>query len=198
MSDPDQRTLAIYDARAGEYAKLTENDGAPKLQQQFARHIPQGGKILDYGCGPGFAASYFAELGYDVDAFDGSLEMVMLAKTRPHISVRHLTFQAFSAPNTYDGIWASFSLLHAPRSEFPTLLRTIHQALRPSGQLFLGMKLGSGEHRDDLGRLYSYYSEQELRERLKETGFHWRDHQLGSGKGLDGSHSEWILIFAHA
>lgn len=194
----DQETLGIYDAKAAEYAKLTENDGAPKQMAQFVSRIPKGGKILDYGCGPGFAARYFADQGYQVSAFDGSEEMVALASNDARIHAQRLFFHEFHAEQEFDGIWASFSLLHAPRDDFPILLDKIHAALKPSGQLFLGLKLGTGSHRDDLGRLYTYYSEDELRLALEHAGFYWVDHSLGSGLGLDGTHSEWILIFAHA
>ena len=57
----------------------------------------------------------------------------------------------------YDGIWANFSLLHAPRAAFPLHLMALKRAIKPGGLLHLGMKLGEGEGRDGLGRDHFVY-----------------------------------------
>ncbi len=194
----DPKTLSVYDDQAQEYAQLTQAEQASKIMITFAQDIPKGGRILDYGCGPGYAAAYFASLGYHVDAFDGSSEMVALAAQNPDVNARQMFFEDFASDQIYDGIWASFSLLHAPRDDFPNLLATIKAALRAQGRFLLSMKLGNGSHRDSLGRLYTYYSEQDLRDHLDQSGFTWDHHIHGSGLGLDGSHSDWIHIHAHA
>ena len=50
-------------------------------------------------------------------------------------------FNELSDINLYDGVWANFSLLHAPRSEMlPNLIR-IHRALKKKGYLHLGLKI---------------------------------------------------------
>jgi hypothetical protein len=45
----------------------------------------------------------------------------------------------------FDGIWASFSLLHTPKAEHSRHIGAMARALRPGGYLYLGMKLGEGE-----------------------------------------------------
>ncbi len=197
MSDRD--TISVYDAQAARYAALTDDDntGDPQLTR-FIQAVPEGGRVLDLGCGPGTSAALMAQAGLQVDATDASAEMVKLASAHPGVSARHASFDALEADGIYDGIWANFSLLHATRTAFPTHLNAIHRALKPGGAFFIAMKLGEGEGPDRLGRYYSYYSEDELKTYLKDAGFTITDQRLGSGTGLDGSVSDFISLAAHA
>ena len=99
---------------------------------------------------------------------------------------------------TYDGVWASFSLLHDTKANMPKRLAQAHRALRSKGQFFLGLKLGEGEHRDSIGRFYAYYTEAELELLLSDAGFEITDRRYGEEVGLDGKMWPYILIYAHA
>ena len=68
--------------------------------------------------------------------------------------------------------------------------------MRPGGIFFLGMKLGRGEIRDDLGRFYSLYSEAELRAALADAGFSVTEAVTGEGAGLAGTVDAFVLITA--
>jgi SAM-dependent methyltransferase len=195
---PDKTTINVYNEKTSDYKKMTKSSAEMSVEKDFATSIPVGGCVLDYGCGPGRSAGYFAECGLETHAFDASVEMVKLAKKHSGVKVWQGSFEDFAANNAYDGIWASFSLLHASRGDMPNLLNTIHGALKPEGKLFLGLKLGTGEARDALGRLYTYYEKEALEKVLKTAGFTWDSHITGAGKGLDGTISEWISVLAHA
>lgn len=195
MSDP--QTIAVYDAKTQEYAELTATDGDLPVLRDFEALLPRGSKVLDYGCGPGHAAAYFARKGHTVHAFDASIEMVKLAKAHDGVTAWQSYFSEFQAVEEYDGIWASFSLLHAARSDIPKLLGVLRAALRPKGWLYIGVKLGSGEARDEIGRLYTYFQEDEISHFIQEAGFTIKDTKFGSGLGLDGTPSKWISIVAH-
>ena len=195
---PDALTIAVYDAKTEEYCALGPSTGTRKVEVRFAQSLPQGGTVLDYGCGPGHTAGYFALQGLITHAFDASEEMVKLASSYAGVTAWQAGFDAFSAPDRYDGIWASFSLLHAARSDMPWLLGEIHAALKMGGKFYLALKLGQGEARDTLGRLYTYYEEDELRDLLAETGFTWESSRTGEDVGLDGTMSKLISVFAYA
>lgn len=197
MTDP--RTIAVYDAQAGRYADLTDtpNTDDPQLAR-FIAAVGQGGRVLDLGCGPGASAAVMVRTGLRVDALDASAEMVALASRHPGVAARLAGFADLDLVNAYDGVWANFSLLHAHRRDFPAHLAAVHRALRPGGVFFIAMKLGQGEGPDRLGRFYSYYSEDELKDFLHAAGFTVTDRRLGSGTGLDGSVSDWIGLSAHA
>ena len=197
MSDRD--TISVYDEQAARYAELTDADnwGDPQLPR-FIQSIPQGGRVLDLGCGPGASAAAMAKAGLVVEAMDASAEMVRLAAAHPGVSARQAGFADLDTVDRYDGIWANFSLLHAKRCDFPGHLSAIHRALKPGGSFYIAMKLGQGEGPDRLGRYYAYYDEDELRAFVQDAGFTVTGHQLGSGTGLDGSVSDWIGLAAHA
>ena len=56
------------------------------------------------------------------------------------------------------------------------------------------MKLGEGERRDQIGRLYAYYSEIELTEILINAGLDICETYYGEEKGLVGSIEPWIML----
>ena len=195
---PDLTTIAVYDAKTEEYLRLGRSTGERKVEVRFVQSLPKGGMVLDYGCGPGRTAGYFARRGLTTHAFDASEAMVKLASAHGGVTAWQAGFDTFSAPDTYDGIWASFSLLHAARSDMPTFLDKIHGSLKTGGKFYIAMKLGQGAARDALGRLYTYYEERELRDLLADAGFTWQSHRIGSDVGLDGTMSKLISVLADA
>ncbi len=196
MSDKD--TIGVYDARAAEYAEQNEkhNRTDPRLTD-FIAACPRGGRVLDLGCGPGGAAAVMVGAGLIVDATDASQQMVALASQHQGVQARQATFDDISGSDLYDGIWANFSLLHAPRADFPRLLAALHKALKPGGAFYIAMKLGKGESRDAIGRLYAYYTQDALRAHLEAAGFRVLDQVPGSSRGLDGEMADWVSVAAH-
>ncbi|WP_373050544.1 class I SAM-dependent DNA methyltransferase [Thalassovita aquimarina] len=194
----DEETIRIYDARAEDYAQVTAADAPGRLLRDFITAVPTGGRVLDLGCGPGIDAGLMAQAGLQVDAVDASAEMVALADQRPGVSARQATFVDLDAEAAYHGIWANFSLLHAPRNDMPRHLAAIHRALKPGGRFHMAVKTGEGEKRDSIGRYYSYYTEPELMRLLQDAGFTATKIVHGSDKGLDGVVADWISVASHA
>ncbi|MCU9838638.1 class I SAM-dependent methyltransferase [Ruegeria sp. WL0004] len=197
MSDPE--TIRVYQSRASDYADMTDEHNAadPELTA-FVANLPQGSHVLDLGCGPGTSAAALVRAGMRVTAMDASAEMVKLAARHPGVTVRQATFDDVVEIAEFDGIWANFSLLHAPRHAFPGHLSALHRALKPGGLFHIALKLGTGEARDALGRFYSYYTEDELETRMQVAGFTIIDRAFGAGPGLSGEVSDWIAVRARA
>jgi predicted methyltransferase len=124
--------------------------------------------------------------------------MVKMANDHHDIGARLATFDDVEAVAQYDGVWANFSLLHAPRADLPRHLAALHRALKPGGLLHLGMKTGTGEARDGLDRLYSYYSVAELHGKLANAGFTVTATSEGHERGLAGTDDPFVIIEAHA
>lgn len=193
----DRETLAVYDARAGDYARAFGTDHAahPALRA-FVAALPADGLVLDLGCGPGSWARAMLDAGLRVEAIDASAAMVAEAARIDGLAVRQATFDDIDAQSRYDGIWASFSLLHAPRAAMPRHLAALARALKPGGLLHIGLKEGSGEARDGLGRFYTYWQVPDLAALLADAGLTPGDIRHGADKGLDGVVAAWFTLTA--
>lgn len=194
----DIKTLQVYETQSSKYLENVTKEHPSKTLKYFAANLPKKSNVLDYGCGPGLSAEYLANLGHSVTAFDASQNMLELVPKHERIKSYQATFDTFSENEIFDGIWASFSLLHAKRRDFPHLLTSIKRALKPYGLFSIGLKLGAGEKRDKLGRRYTFVSQNELDQLLKSSGFNVFDHILGKDVGLDGMMSEWVFAYAKA
>lgn len=194
MSRIDAETIAVYDAQAEDYAKRR----AHRIEQglaTFAAKLRQGGHVLDLGCGPGDSSAYLLQAGFTVDAVDASASMVAITRTLG-VNARQATFEQINETDAYDGIWASYSLLHAARSDMPEHLTRIRNALKSGGKLHVGLKLGQGEARDPLGRLYTYYTLDELIGLLETAGFIPETWETEKAVGLDGATYQGIWMHA--
>ncbi|MEC3862917.1 class I SAM-dependent methyltransferase [Mesobacterium sp. TK19101] len=194
----DRETIAVYDARAAEYDQITKAEEPGTLLKAFVAALPKGARVLDLGCGPGGASRVMGARGFIVDGMDASAEMVALAGQHPGVTAWQAEFSDLDADGIYDGVWANFSLLHAPRDDMPSHLAAIKRALRPGGVFHVAVKEGDGSRRDGIGRLYTYYTETALRGLLEQAGFTPREFRSGVDMGLDGVEAPWISVLSHA
>ncbi|WP_299566412.1 class I SAM-dependent methyltransferase [uncultured Sulfitobacter sp.] len=196
MSDPE--TLRVYAAKHADYATRTDDHNkTDPLLAAFIANLDSGGRALDLGCGPGASAAAMARAGLRVTAVDAVAEMVALAARHPGVTALQQRFEDIDGTGIYGGIWANFSLLHADRAALPDILGALHRALVPKGRLHIAMKLGNGTQRDNLGRLYTYVTENELRGLLGGAGFTITEKAEGRDKGLDGTYADWIALAAY-
>ncbi|MEP3345834.1 MAG: class I SAM-dependent methyltransferase [Litoreibacter sp.] len=195
----DKETLAVYAAKAEDYANLVSHTAPDDDLRAFLDLVATGGRVLDLGCGPGNSARMMQDAGLVVDASDASPEMIAIAKARHNIDARLESFDDLTARDCYDGIWANFSLLHAPRADMPRHLRSIHRALKSRGVLHLGLKTGDTEGRDEVGRFYTYYSETEIRGLLSDADFTFYTIRHGEMAGLVRKTAEpFMIVTAYA
>lgn len=194
----DAKTLRIYDDRAADYAARNQDylSNDPRLLE-FITACPARGRVLDLGCGPGTSAAVMAAAGLRAEAMDASGEMVALANALAGVTAWQASFDALQAEAVYDGIWANFSLLHAARDAMPGHLAAIKRAVKPQGVFYIALKLGKGEARDALGRLYTYYEEDDLKDLLKTAGFTVLNCAFGESEGMDGAMARWISVATH-
>ena len=124
--------------------------------------------------------------------------MIEMADRHPAVTAKLATFEDVDGNAIYDGVWANFSLLHAPRAEMPDHLSKISRALKPGGRFHIAVKTGSGSHRDSIGRLYTYYTEEELTKLVENAGLSVFDRAEGVSAGLSGEDAHWICLAARA
>ena len=194
----DQETIETYNATAGDYVKLVSRDTPDKDLQRFIDAVPKGGLVLDWGCGPGNSAAMMQTTGLVAEAIDASEKMVELARAELGLNAKQGTFDDLNEKARYDGLWANFSLLHAPKSSMEKHLLAAHTALKKGGYFHIGMKLGTGEIRDKLARMYTYYTEDELKGLIETAGFTIATSRKDAMKGMAGNVEPFIIITAHA
>ena len=196
MSGGDDRTLDFYTREAPVYAEFAAAAEDSRFLTAFARSLPAGAVVLDFGCGPAWAAHRFGEMGFEAHGFDGSAGLAAQAKELYGIDVTVGPFEAFESKGLYDGIWASFCLLHDTREAMPGHLARLHRAFRGKGQLYVGLIAGEGHERDGHDRLYTYFTESEMRVLLDDAGFDVDRVEGKTGKRYDGSPVDELHIFA--
>ncbi|MCY1127596.1 class I SAM-dependent methyltransferase [Frigidibacter sp. RF13] len=194
----DARTLAAYEAHVGDYADRFASAEPGVHLKAFIAALPPAAHVLDLGCGPGTASAFLRAAGHRPDPVDATPAMVALANARHALGARLGSFDDIEAEAAYDGVWANFSLLHAPRERFPLHLAALHRALKPRGLFHIGMKLGAGEARDALDRFYCYYSREELLALLAAAGFSPQKIWEGRERGLAGTEDPFIVVQSHA
>jgi SAM-dependent methyltransferase len=166
MSDPG--TLEFYRRNAASYAAWPK---APSTRlSAFLGMLPQGGSILELGCGAGNHAAEMLARGFVVRATDGSPEMAEEASKRLNHPVEAMRFDQLDEHDAYDGVWASACLLHVPRDELAGILTRIHRALTSQGVFYASYKIGEGAGRDSLGRYYNYPSPEWLQATYAAAG----------------------------
>ncbi len=191
----DEKTLNVYRRKAETYIALRITDAQRRAMEAFTARLPAGAHIFDLGCGPGQHAAAFMAQGFVVSALDATPEFIEAAQGLG-VNARLGTFDALTERDCYDGVWASFSLLHAPRADFARHLRAAAAALKPGGLMFLGMKTGTDEGRDAIGRFYSFYSVDALRDQLCTCGLQVVWQEEGAEKGLAGTVDPFVLMIA--
>ena len=192
----DRQTLDVYAMRAGDYARRFGGERPDRHLSRFISALPGGARVLDIGCGTGRSAAFMVEAGLRVDAWDASPEMAAIGRDTFGLTVEVRTFDSLTEKSVYDGVYANFSLLHASKPDLPGHLLRIADALVPNGLFHIGLKTGTGEARDNLGRFYAYYEEPELTALLTAAGFDAETRDFGADEGLDGTVAPWMILTA--
>jgi SAM-dependent methyltransferase len=182
-------TIQTYDQIAADYHVIATPEHRAWLEdsmREFFSRLP-GQSVLVAGCGEGRDSQYLRELGARILSFDLSEGMLSLARAAdPRGEYLNLDLRNIRSLNQrFDGVWACACLYHLTKLEFRDCLRALHQILKPSGILFLNLKLGVGERfievpregypggqeaKDKLtgSRFYSFYTRDELSEYFKD------------------------------
>ena len=145
-----------FDRLAPSYDTLTGGEAFQHQRRQthnaFARWLPQGGRVLEIGCGTGVDTEYFVNAGLQVIACDPSEEM--LSRTRRRLA--HGTvgdragvllcgledlprfLEALDHGRGFDAVVSNFGALNCVRSLAP-LGVIARRHLRPGGAIVLGL-----------------------------------------------------------
>ncbi|MBI4080596.1 MAG: class I SAM-dependent methyltransferase [Candidatus Levybacteria bacterium] len=203
VQDYKEITKQSYDEHAEEFASFAAAFRG-KLKQwiaSFADQLKANDQVLDVGCGAGRDAHYFIEHGLHVTGIDNSEKLIDLAKIKvPDGAFFVMDFEELPLPKeSFEGVWASASLVHVPRENLLPILKRIHALLKPGGVFFSSWRVGKGEKftvekrgNAELKRYYTYYDPEELIDLMKKADFIEVTHELDEIEtGM------WVGVFAH-
>jgi SAM-dependent methyltransferase len=159
--------MNYYDLCADKFCASTFDLDLNHITEKFLKYIPDGGKILDAGCGSGRDSCSYKKKGYVVDAFDSSASMAKIASQNIGQEVKCISFQEIKYDSIFDGIWACASLLHVKRCDLVYVLGLLRAALVPTGCIYASFKLGDEEREDGHGRYFNDLNEELLEKILK-------------------------------
>lgn len=162
----DNNTLDYYNSNAKDFVSGTVDVAFTDIQDIFLEYIPDGGKVLDFGCGSGRDTKYFLSKGYDVEATDGSEELCKIASEYTGVKVKQMLFEELDEIEKYDGVWACASLLHVEKKLLPEIMKKIVFATTMGGTVYMSFKYGDFEGVRN-GRFFTYLTEESFREILK-------------------------------
>ena len=163
------KTLAYYNRNAQLFTNDTLEVEFSGIQDSFLARLKPGAFILDFGCGSGRDSRYFLQKGYQVEACDGSEEMVKAATQNAGIPVKRMLFSELDEKDRYDGIFACASILHVPSKDLPDIITRMKKAVKTDGILYVSFKYGTFEGIRN-GRYFTDLTEESLQVILDKVG----------------------------
>lgn len=156
------QTREFYNENAQDYAARTLEIDPAHEREKFMSCLPEGGAILDVGCGAGRDLEIFRKYGFDPIGVDGSAEMCSLARMHSGCRVYNMTFEEFNPYRKVDGIWAMASLVHTADKDLPQLIARLWSWLKPGGVMFTCFKDKSAAGVSGDSRFFNGFSMDEV------------------------------------
>ena len=188
--------MDYYQKNATEYYKRTVAADMSECIDKFLAYVPDGGAILDAGCGSGRDSKVLLERGHQITAFDASKELARLASDHIGLEVKAMSFGDMEWDGEFDGVWACASLLHLDEAELPLALSNIHRALKPGGAFYTSFKYGTGIRQTD-ERIFYDYKEETLSKMIEDSGLFDVQEIFVTGDVLPGREDQrWVNVIA--
>lgn len=148
MKPPAEAIIDLYTRRALDFdAERTKTLFERPWLDGFLAHVPEGGTVLDLGCGSGEPiARYLLQQGRRVTGVDVSPGLISLCRERfPDEDWQVVDMRGLDLGRTFDGLIAWHSLIHVAPDEQPGTLAVFARHLRPGGVLLFTSGSRSGE-----------------------------------------------------
>ncbi len=161
------------------YSQFTFHKLSQYQLNKFISMVPKKAHVLDAGCGSGRDAQYFSEYDLNVIAIDAAKNMVEHAKKNvkgvkfKKMDMRKMNFKN----NSFDGIWASASLINNEKKDVNKILGEFMRVLKKGGILYIAVKEGKGReikreekyNREPIP--FFYYNLDEIQKITEKAGF---------------------------
>jgi SAM-dependent methyltransferase len=131
-------TISYYEGEAPNIAATYEAVDFRAVIDRMLSQLPEGGKLLDVGCGSGRDAAYFLDRGFDVTGTDASKAMIAEAvRHHPELADRLLQHRLPGplpfADRAFDVAVAMAVLMHLTEADARRALAELVRVTRPGG-----------------------------------------------------------------
>lgn len=194
MSDSN---IEYYNRNAEIFFNGSVNADMSEWRNRFIKYLPDGGRILDAGCGSGRDSKAFIMRGYSVVAIDASREMCKRAAEILGQEVWQMKFEEMSFEDEFDGVWACASLLHVPEKQMEGVIEKIKKGLRPEGIFYASFKYGEGETEKG-ERGFTNYTENSVCALMEQAGFRVLECDISYDVRPGREDEKWINVIVTA
>lgn len=113
----------------------------PERTAKFLEHIPDKGRVLDFGAGTGGWSAAFLRDRDDliIDAIDRNIDQAVMLPENWRGEKIKASFQEFVPTKLYDGIWAFSTLFFLDKTDLSECFHKLTSALKPNGVISFTM-----------------------------------------------------------
>lgn len=196
MTEKEKIVRKGYDKIAEKYQADRHIFHDTKELEELTSLLPRNAKVLDVGCGAGVPyIKFLVESGFDVTGIDFSESMLKLAgRNVPEAKFikQDMTRLGFQN-NSFDGITASYSIIHVPKERHSSLFQSFHRILKPNGMMLISVGPDEWEGTDEYygaEMFWSHYDPDKSSQVIENAGF-----QIVWGRYVErgGERHYWIL-----
>lgn len=148
MSNASRDVIGLYTEHGADFDKERGRSLAEKpWLDRFTSLLPDGGSILDIGCGSGEPiAGYFIANGYDVTGIDASLPLIELCRNRfPENLWAVADMRELALGRRFDGLIAWHSFFHLKPEDQRLMFGIFRQHANDGAALMFTAGPGHGE-----------------------------------------------------
>lgn len=213
MSKENEKTLKIYDDKAGTYLKTSiahdnlDPEKAKRKSEKLHKFIngnigtlPKGAKVFEFGSGDGKNAKYIEDLGYDMTASDVAEDFINATKST---GVKTIKFNVLEDcfKEKYSGVFAWRVFVHFTKEDALQALKKTYDALEDNGLFVFNVMNHEGKAVDEewvdfpneyhMGaeRFFKYFKEEDMNEIIEQTKFKVYDFHKEGGT----NNNKWLV-----
>ena len=213
MSKENEKTLKIYDDKAGTYLKTSiahdnlDPEKAKRKSEKLHKFIngnigtlPKGAKVFEFGSGDGKNAKYIEDLGYDMTASDVAEDFINATKST---GVKTIKFNVLEDrfKEKYSGVFAWRVFVHFTKDDALQVLKKTYDALEDNGIFVFNVMNREGKAVDEewvdfpneyhmgADRFFKYFKEEDMNEIIEQTKFKVYDFHKEGGT----NNNKWLV-----
>ena len=137
-------TIDFYNNNADSYYEQTAGVDFSDLYERFLKYVPEGGRIMDVGCGSGRDAGAFCRMGFRAEGLDAAEGLAAIAREKQGIDVTVCNMEDWLTDKPYDGIWCCAVLVHLEDEQIKKFFNNLRYNLAEGGVLFVSVKIQVG------------------------------------------------------